>query len=413
MMETKKLCYMHPRIKQILPALIMSMALQLTHSLAAKNHGGVNLNAQCARQVSGSRAVIVDDEGKVTKQNKAPNRAYAWRCQLKDGSLQSMNLKAACAAQHGSTVKAEVFDKDDAYSWKCVSPESAPAAIASGAPIEYKNYKGQTEKLYAYPGARSVVLLPYQLPAADAGAVTKLIDQCSAVYADLSVRNWPRNSLPQFPGKSSVAVVQATCGAGCGAGGRAEIQIKEFTDAEKRMGSFANTLTWQVGFYELGRGGSNHKNPGFVFYPALDPSTGHDVVASAFPEFAMSVCVDRLGVTPAAYEQSYKTVGYPRGPGVVEYGRRFRETQRTFTQGIEKDHNGYYRGWALSSMLFDLYQKFGYESAKTFMANLAAIAHESGQVRNHAGVSQNLLEAAKRTGGDAMVSYLRKTWRIN
>ena len=388
------------------------LALAAMAPLTAKNHGGVNLNAQCARQAPGSRAVMVDDANKVTKQNSAPNRAYSWRCQLKDGSLQSMNLNAACAAQHGATAKAEAFDKNDAYSWKCVSAEAPPPVIAAGTLVDYKNYKGQNEKLYAYPGTRSVVLVPTPLSPAEAAAANRLIDSCSAVFADMSVSRWPYNTLPQFPGKSSVAVVKATCGAGCGAGGRAEIHIKEFNDAHKRMGSLENVLTWQVGYYELGRGGSSHKNPGFVFYPALDPSAGHDVVASAFPEFVMSVCVDRLGVTPAAYEQSYKTAGYPRGPGVVEYGRRYRETARSFTIALEKDFNGYYRGWALSSMLFDLYQKFGYERMKAFMGNLAAIATESGQVKSHAQVSKNLLEAARRTGGEAMVSYLRGTWRV-
>lgn len=379
----------------------------------AKNHGGVNLNAQCARQAPGSRAVIVDEANKVTKQNSAPNRAYNWRCQLRDGSLQSLNLNAACAAQHGVTAEAEVFDKNDAYSWKCISPDPAPPTIAAGTLIDYKNYKGQTEKLYAYPGSRSVVLLPSTLSPAEAPQVIRLIDGCSAVFADMSVRGWPRHSLPQFPGKSSVAVVKATCGAGCGAGGRAEIQINEFSEAQKRMGAVTNVLTWQVGYYELGRGGSNHKNPGFAFFPALDPSAGHDVVASAFPEFAMSVCVDRLGVTPAAYEQSRKTVGYPRGPGVVEFGRRFRASKFTFTEAYEKDRNGFYRGWALSSLLFDLYLKFGYDRMKIFMSNLAAIAQESGQIRTHAAASKNLLEAAKRTGGEAMVSYLRENWRVN
>jgi hypothetical protein len=388
------------------------LALAATTALTAKNHGGVNLNAQCARQTPGSRAVMVDDANKVTKQNSAPNRAYSWRCQLKDGSLQSMNLNAACAAQHGATAKAEAFDKNDAYSWKCISPDPVSPAIATGSMIDYKNYRGQTEKLYAYPGARSAVLLPVRLSPAEAPQVTRIIDSCSAVFADMSVRGWPSYSLPQFPGKSSVAVVKATCGAGCGAGGRAEIQINEFTEAQKRMGSITNALTWQVGYYELGRGGSNHKNPGFVFYPALDPSAGHDVVASAFPEFAMSVCVDRLGVTPAAYEQSNKTVGYPRGPGVVEFGRRFRATKFTFTEAYEKDRNGFYRGWALSSLLFDLYLKFGYDRMKIFMANLAAIATESGQVKSHVAVSKNLLEAARRTGGEAMVSYLRDSWRV-
>lgn len=391
---------------------LLFAATFFTLPVAAKNHGGVNLNAQCAQQAPGSRAVIVDDAGTVTKQNKAPNRAYGWRCRLRDGTLQSLNLNAACVAQHGNGVKAEA-DSDDAYSWKCVSPDASIPVVASGSVVDYRNYKGQTEKLRAYLGTRSVVLVPFTLQDSEARAVTSLIDQCSAVYADMGVRNWPRNILPQFPGKSSVALVQATCGAGCGSGGRAEIQIKEFSEAQRRIGSVTQPLTWQVGFYELGRSGSSHKNPAFVFYPALDPSAGHDVIASAFPEFVMSVCVDRLGVTPHAYEQSYKTVGYPRGPGVVEYGRRFRETPLTFSQGLEKDRNGFYRGWVLSSMLFDLYQKFGYESAQRFMGNLAKIAQTSGQVKTIAAVSENLLEAARLTGGDTMVSYLKNTWRVN
>lgn len=397
-------------MQKTLPALVL---FSLTaYPVFAKNFGGVNLNAQCARQAPGSRPVLADKNNKITKETKAAERAYGWRCVAKNGTLQSIDLNAACAAQHGSTVKAEAADVNDAYSWKCVSANEVTPATASGSLLEYQNYKGQKEKLYAYSGARSVVLLPKAVSATDATRVTSMIDSCSAVYSDLSVRGWPSNSMPQAPGKPSVAVVQATCGAGCGAGGRAEIQIKEFAVAEERMGNLVNPLTWQVGFYELGRGGSSHKRPAFAVYPALDPSAGHDVVASAFPEFVMSVCIDRLGVTPAAYEQSHKTAGYPRGPGVTEFGRRFLASGLTFVQAYEKDRNGFYRGWALSSLLFDLYRKFGYERMKVFMANLANIAQQSGQVRTHAGVAKNLLEAAHLSGGDAMASYLKQTWRV-
>ena len=55
------------------------LALAAMAPLTAKNHGGVNLNAQCARQAPGSRAVMVDDANKVTKQNSEHNRAYSWR----------------------------------------------------------------------------------------------------------------------------------------------------------------------------------------------------------------------------------------------------------------------------------------------------------------------------------------------
>ena len=84
----------------------------------------------------------------------------------------------------------------------------------------------------------------------------------------------------------------------------------------------------------------------------------------------------------------------------------------SFTEALSKDRKGYYRGWMLSGLLFDVYREFGYDTARQFMRQLAELAAKEGQVKSIAGVGQNILKAAQATGIDRLADYLRQKWRL-
>lgn len=380
----------------------------------AEDYGGLNMARYCADTYAGSRAVIVDAAGKETKEAKGPQRAHGWRCIDAKGKQHGIPVGQLCLQAYGVNA-VPVADVNDAYSWKCVKKgnlaELTPTEIP-GQTVRYTSYGKSVANLNLYRGERMAILSPYKLPEADVPQIVRQADTCAAVYADLSARNWPYNSTPELSGLASIALVDKTCGAGCGAGGRAEIQVNEFRDAFKRTGDLKSAFTWQVGFYEFGRAGSSHNYPAYPFYAVLDPSEGHDVIASAFPEFVMSVCYDRLGITPAVYQNSYKSIGYPRNQHATEHARQYWDSALSFTEALSKDRKGFYRGWILSGLLFDVYREFGYDTARQFLRQLAELAAKEGQVKTIAGVGQNLIEAAQATGGERLADYLRQKWRI-
>ncbi len=401
--------------KILVSCAFFSAAILNTVPLPAKDLGGVQVAAFCQKHQPGSRALIVDDAGKETRENRAPNRAYGWRCRQTDGSLHAVQMDVACHEQRGLNSTAQ-SDPNDAYSWKCVQQQGGPAELVvaelPGNIVDHVSYRQTRAKLNVYRGERMVILSPFRFPEADVPAIVKNADTCAAVYAEFSGGAWPSNAHRNFPKMGSIALVEKTCGAGCGAGGQAEIAVAEFREAYRLIGDLKDPFTWQVGFYEFGRGGSSQANPNYPFSPALDPASGHDVIASAYPEFAMSVCYDRLGYNAERYQEKFRTHRYPRNQSVGEHARQFWESGLSFRVALSKDRKGYYRGWILSGLLYDLYRQFGAEITRRFLQELAAIAKAQGQAKNTAQVERNLIAAASSAGGEPMTNYLRQKWRI-
>lgn len=398
----------------IITFLIAANVLANGISLYAKDLGGIQVSAFCLKHYPGSKAIIVDDAGNETRQNRAPGRGYGWRCRQTDGSLHAVQMDVACREQRGQN-SAPQGDPNDAYAWKCVQEGSLPELVVAEFPgntIDHVSYGKTRSRLNVYRGNRMVILSPFLLPDADVPTVIKNADTCAAVYGEFSVRQWPFNAPREFPGLGSIALVEKTCGAGCGAGGKAEIAVSEFREAYRLVGDLKDPFTWQVGFYEFGRAGSSQASPSYPFSPALDPSRGHDVIASAFPEFAMSVCYDRLGYNAERYQEVVRTKRYPRNQSVGEHARQFWESGLSFRVALSKDRKGYYRGWILSGLLYDLYRQFGAGTTQRFLQELAAIAKADGQAKDIAHVERNIIAAGKAAGGEAMTNYLRVKWRI-
>lgn len=290
--------------------------------------------------------------------------------------------------------------------------QAPPRAFVPGTQVPYRTHSQTQELLHAYPGERVVLLLPKPIALRDAQKITKQLDRCAQVYLDLALRPWPQVSLPQFPGLASVAVVQETCGAGCGAGGKAEIKHTEFQAAVAGIGDLTSALTWQVGLYELGRGGQAGKSPTWPFGPALDPAERQDVIGSAMPELVMNICLDKLGWPAAVVQNSVETKGYPRHRTAVQHRLQIVEAGLPFAQALAKDRPGYYRGWALSGLLYDVYAQLGQPALRQLLQALILRVQSQGQAKDTAAVAANLRWAAGQRRGPALLRYLTAVWKL-
>jgi hypothetical protein len=287
-----------------------------------------------------------------------------------------------------------------------------PRAFVPGTQVPYQTHNQTQELLHAYPGERVVLLLPRPIALRDAQKITKQLDRCAEVYIDLALRPWPQVSLPQFQGLASVAVVQETCGAGCGAGGKAEIKYTEFQAAVAGIGDLTSALTWQVGLYELGRGGQAGKSPTWPFGPALDPAERQDVIGSAMPELVMNICLDKLGWPAAAVQKSVQTKGYPRHRTAVQHRLQIVEAGLPFADALAQDRPGYYRGWALSGLLYDVYVQLGQPALRQLLQALVLRAQSQGQAKDTPAVAANLRWAAGQRRGPALLRYLTSVWKL-
>ncbi len=276
---------------------------------------------------------------------------------------------------------------------------------------EYITHVNTTESLHAWEGEHTVLFLPHRILDPLVAPILHYTDQCIQLYRYLSGHSWPTGWHDQFPGKAALAVVQHTCGAGCGSQGKAEILWSEHVDAVRRIGSLTDPLTWMVGFYEFGRQASSWEHPTFPFFRALDHTPHHDLIASAFPEYISGQAAVMAGRSLEEQRQTHYQKGYHRVPGPLEYRARFLASDWTFQQTLEVDHPYFFRNWPLTSLLTHLDLQFG----KRFMEDLFAYLDMKGrdhQVSCAAEIVQNLREAAQQIEGALAVDYLSQAWRL-
>ncbi|GGF35413.1 hypothetical protein GCM10007298_34040 [Williamsia phyllosphaerae] len=75
--------------------------------------GGVDIQGWCKSQFSATYAVG-------TTVN--PKDALTWKCTYLGVPARNVNMDAACRRQYGSTAWAMLYDRWNAYSWKCWTP---------------------------------------------------------------------------------------------------------------------------------------------------------------------------------------------------------------------------------------------------------------------------------------------------
>jgi hypothetical protein len=278
--------------------------------------------------------------------------------------------------------------------------------------VQYITHVNTEEKLNVWSGEKTVFFYPSKITDEQAKIILEYTDNCLSLYQKITGSRWPTVTPPNFPNKASLAVVEETCGAGCGAGGKAEILLQEHREALKLVKSFTNPITWVVGFYEFGRQGSTHDYPTFPFYRALDLHPTHDLIASAFPEYMSYQCVVLGGVSLEEQRWSHFHRGYPRHPGFAEYKKYYQESGLNFQDLFTKSDLKFSSNQIVSAIFTDLDLKYGKEFMLTFFAYLNQVGKEK-QVSYPQEIENNLLQAANYAGGIEVKQYLQQEWKIS
>lgn len=240
-------------------------------------------------------------------------------------------------------------------------------AIAPSGPTCYRgirSYAGWSEEsrwdMHAWEGERTALYAREKFDDALACEATKNMDTCFRLYQKLGQREWPSNRDPHFPGKGTLAIVPDTCGAGCGAGGKAEITEQTFAN---NGGDPSDPYALWVGFYEFGR----EAGQPFPFYAII--SHDPERMTSAFPEYVWSTCLRDLGLSAEELAQ--------RGPfSPAIYRERFLMQTASYVQYQARSGNAEWRGVApgqlMAAVFYDLHDAFGEAFMQDFFARSAA-----------------------------------------
>ena len=300
----------------------------------------------------------------------------------------------------------------------------------------YDTFAGTSELMNVYEGDRVVFYSPEDLEAEQYSCILAHLDSCMAMYSAFAGGGaYPHLWSPEgFAGKGSVALVENTCGAGCGTSGRAEV-LKEYADRSvSRVGSdISDPRGWQVSYYEMGRGT-------FPFYPALQlvdhvgqdgfPQWVHEI-GSGFPHFMAHACMHRRGVSYEDQEAHFRRWEhhFPReNPPPHVFNGAYRALGLSFTEIVMRDNPeltlnpssppppGGRRGvnHVFSMILTDLYREYGAPYVEVYLEDLAKMdAADSAEV-----VEQNMLDAAlsahyATNRGAGAVRRLQSVWRMN
>jgi len=301
--------------------------------------------------------------------------------------------------------------------------------------IWYDTFAGTRELLNVYEGDRVVFYSPEDLPTEQYSCILAHLDSCMEMYSAFAGGAYPLWSPEGFEGKGSVALVENTCGAGCGTSGRAEV-LKEFADrsVSRVGGDVSDPRGWQVSYYEMGRGTF------FPFYPALRlvdevgedgfPQWVHEI-GSGFPHFVAHACMHKRGVSYEDQEEHFRRWErhFPReNPPPHIFNSAYSDLDLSFTEIVVRDNPELTldpssppttegsRGvnHVFSMILTDLYREYGSPYLESYLEDLAKMdAADSAEA-----VEQNMLDAARSAhyttnrGGGA-VRRLQSVWRMN
>ncbi len=206
----------------------------------------------------------------------------------------------------------------------------------------YDTFAGTRELMNVYEGDRVVFYSPEDLKAEQYSCILAHLDSCMEMYSAFAGGAYPLWSPEGFEGKGSVALVENTCGAGCGAGGRAEV-LKEYADrsVSRVGGDVSDPRGWQVSYYEMGRGGSSERFPMFPFYNAVQLFQDHDAIASGFPHFMAHACMHRRGVSYEDQEAHFRRWEHPfprENPPPHVFNGAYRALALSFTEIVMRDN---------------------------------------------------------------------------
>ncbi len=205
--------------------------------------GGADLAGHCEH--------LGFDDASLTGPVSGPNAAYGWQC-TGPGSA-AIDVTAACRWQYDEpNAYALASDLNHAFSWRCYLPDPSPSQVSQLPAIEYGAFDGHKETLIPWQG-EEVTLLSAPAVSREAAVMTKLlsaIDRAYRFYAAMTGRE--PASYFTLNGRTTIAQVTSTCGAGCGFLGATGVEIASGF-FEGMYEAAKKELYDQIPFYELGR----------------------------------------------------------------------------------------------------------------------------------------------------------------
>lgn len=182
------------------------------------------------------------------------------------------------------------------------------------------------EDYHAWEGKLTALFSKEKFPDNEVKEVLGYLDTCFGLYQKFGMIKWPITINQHFGNKGTLAIVEKTCGAGCGAGGKAEIQIDTFNSGRNKMGTIVHPQVWTVGYYEFGR----QSGLAFPFFKALHKKP--EYLTSAFPEYISTTCRRYLGLS----DQYLKEI---TGSSVLVYKENFDKIVIDFGLDFESFQN--------------------------------------------------------------------------
>lgn len=176
---------------------------------------------------------------------------------------------------------------------------TVPSNVVYQGVRSYTTYGSYTADFHVWVGDKTILRSLRLFTPAEAKTIVTHNDQCFALYQRYGQRTWPGTIDAEFGAKGQLALVPdgKSCGAGCGAGGHAEMTDQIF-DSWRGARTNTDPYAWWVGYYELGREGGR----AFPFFTKLDHYRGSSSVpgerlAGAFPEYIWQRCLRNVGFT--------------------------------------------------------------------------------------------------------------------
>lgn len=287
----------------------------------------------------------------------------------------------------------------------CAGPPSNTDLV--GVPMAYTDFGGAQHQQVAYVGRNVAVLVPTG-DGESASTMTAIVGRLDAAwdrYAALTGRQ-PDHGFT-FDGRATIAVVEATCGAGCGLLGSTGIELS--TDTWHRMyGGVQSANQYdQAVFYEMGRN--------FWFLTgrltAADNGAYGSAVTTGYAVLNRFVSMDAAGVSGAPFND---WLPFPQFrsqiAGLVDsYVANPTNTWST-TLAVEAGVPG--SGWGATDLFASFMMRLAQQFGSGFYDRMWIEAAKRPVATNTAGAVDNLVLAASAATGKNLTALFGTTWRF-
>lgn len=314
------------------------------------------------------------------------------------------------------TIQLVVSDKTGGTASSLVSIHAeAENSISYRGQRNYTTWSNYTDTFHLWEGKKTILRSKKTLSSLDTQTIVNNLDYCFSLYQRYGQINWPTIWESEFPNKGQLSIVpdNTTCGAGCGAGGRAEMTVTTFESSRGNRRDI-DPYAWWVGVYEYGRQGGR----AFPIYQKLDHFKGDSTepggrLTSAFPEFIWQICLGDLGMSQELIQQ--------RGQfSSVKYRTGFLASGQSYIQAIEPEFNDriipgsspeVWPSQLESAVLYYLRKNFGEPFIDTFFKK----SMNTNNPKNAQESACNIMaiaRAADYSKRDEIKNYLVTQWRF-